>query len=172
MPRARLPAPDPEVPEVPIPDSMPPEQHVVRDETATLALGTSLAARLAAGDIVLMEGALGSGKTTLARGIAAGLGVPPERVHSPTFTLVNHYRGRLPVYHIDLYRIQKPADLLEVGLEELLGTDGVALVEWPERLGSWLPEKAMRVSIQDRGGTRREILIVDGRGGGDQDSVR
>ena len=144
----------------------------MQDESATLALGTSLAARLVPGDVVLMEGALGSGKTTLARGIAAGLGVPPERVHSPTFTLVNHYHGRLPVYHIDLYRIQKPKDLLEVGLEEILGTDGVALVEWPERLGSWLPEKAIRVSIQDRGGNRREIRIVDERSGRDQDSVR
>jgi tRNA threonylcarbamoyladenosine biosynthesis protein TsaE len=118
-----------------------------------------------------MEGTLGSGKTVLARGIAAGLGVEPERVHSPTFTLVNHYRGRLPVYHIDLYRIGKPEDLQELGLEELLGTDGVALVEWPERLGAYLPEKAMRVFIQDRGGSRREIRVVDGRGK-DQDSVR
>jgi tRNA threonylcarbamoyladenosine biosynthesis protein TsaE len=118
-----------------------------------------------------MEGSLGAGKTVLARGIAAGLGVEPERVHSPTFTLVNHYQGRLPVYHIDLYRIQKPSDLLELGLEELLGTDGVALVEWPERLGSYLPEKAMRISINDLGGNRREILVEDRRGG-DQDSVR
>ena len=166
-----MPAWRPAIRRSPIPDSALSQPHVVDDESATLALGASLAAGLAAGDIVLMEGALGSGKTTLARGIAAGLGVPPERVHSPTFTLVNHYRGRLPVYHIDLYRIQKPKDLLEVGLEELLGTDGVALVEWPERLGSWLPRSAIRVSIQDRGGNRREIRIVDGRGG-DQDSVR
>ncbi|HEU5182232.1 MAG TPA: tRNA (adenosine(37)-N6)-threonylcarbamoyltransferase complex ATPase subunit type 1 TsaE [Candidatus Polarisedimenticolia bacterium] len=144
----------------------------MHDESATLALGASLAAHLSAGDVVLMEGALGSGKTALARGIAAGLGVLPEQVHSPTFTLVNHYLGRLPVYHIDLYRIQKPSDLLELGLEELLGTDGVALVEWPERLGSWLPDKVIRVSIQDRGGSLREIRVVDRRAGGNQDSVR
>ena len=98
--------------------------------------------------------------------------MPPERVHSPTFTLVNLYHGRLPVYHVDLYRIGKPADLLELGLEELLGTEGVALVEWPERLGAYLPAKAVRISIQDRGGSRREIRVVDGRGGKDQDSVR
>ncbi len=147
-------------------------QWIAQAEEETEAHGRELAAGLRAGDVVLMEGALGSGKTVLARGIAAGLGVEPERVHSPTFTLVNHYRGRLPVYHIDLYRIQKPSDLLELGLEELLGTDGVALVEWPERLGSWLPERAIRVSIQDRGGSLREIRIEDGREGGNQDSVR
>ena len=98
---------------------------VTKSEAETVRLGRSLAADLRAGDVVLLEGVLGAGKTALSRGIASGLGVPEEEVRSPTFTLVNPYQGRLPVYHVDLYRIDTARDLDELGLEEILGTDGV-----------------------------------------------
>lgn len=134
---------------------------VTKSEAETVRLGRSLAADLRAGDVVLLEGVLGAGKTALSRGIASGLGVPEEEVRSPTFTLVNPYRGRLPVYHVDLYRIEAARDLDELGLEEILGTDGVAIVEWAERLAVWRPPYALVVRIEDRGGSEREIRIED-----------
>ena len=125
--------------------------------------GASLAASLGPGDTVLLSGGLGAGKTAFARGVARGLGVDPLEVRSPTFTLVNIYRGRVPVYHVDLYRIGKEEDLSELGLEEVIGTDGVALVEWPERLGPYLPRTPVWVRIEDRGGRRRGLTMEDRR---------
>jgi tRNA threonylcarbamoyl adenosine modification protein YjeE len=128
-------------------------------EAETFQAGRDLSAGLRAGDTVLLDGDLGTGKTVFARGVAAGLGVDPRSVHSPTFTLVNVYAGRLPVYHIDLFRIEKPEDLRELGLEDVLGTDGVALVEWPGRLGRYRPAGAIHVILRDGGGERREITV-------------
>jgi tRNA threonylcarbamoyladenosine biosynthesis protein TsaE len=128
-------------------------------ESETFQAGRDLSAGLRAGDTVLLDGDLGTGKTVFARGVAAGLGVDPRSVHSPTFTLVNVYAGRLPVYHIDLFRIEKPEDLRELGLEDVIGTDGVALVEWPGRLGRYRPGRAIHVTLRDGGGERREITV-------------
>jgi tRNA threonylcarbamoyladenosine biosynthesis protein TsaE len=136
---------------------------VTRSEDETREAGRALAIGLRPGDTVLLTGHLGMGKTVFARGLAAGLGVPPEEVRSPTFTLVNPYRGRVPVYHVDLYRIEKESDLEELGLEEILGGDGVAVVEWAERLGPWRPRGAVTVRIDDLGGDRRALTIEDGR---------
>jgi len=133
-------------------------------EADTLSFGRKLAADLRAGDVVLLRGDLGAGKTVLARGIAVGLGVPADEVRSPTFTLVNPYQGRLTVYHLDLYRIERPADLDELGLEEILGGEGVAIVEWGERLGAWRPRRHLEVTIADRGGSERSLEVVDARG--------
>ena len=133
-------------------------------EADTFSFGRALASGLRAGDVVLLRGDLGAGKTVLARGIAVGLGVPAEEVRSPTFTLVNPYRGRLPVYHLDLYRIEKAADLDELGLEEILGGDGVAIVEWGERLGAWRPTRCLEIAITDLGGSERSFEIADARG--------
>jgi len=132
-------------------------------EPETRRVGKEFAARLRAGDVVLLEGGLGAGKTVFARGLAEGLGVDPGEVRSPTFTLVNIYSGRMTLYHVDLYRIDKPEDLTELGLEEFLGTDGVAVVEWPEKLGPYLPARAFWVRIRDRGGEKREITFARGR---------
>jgi tRNA threonylcarbamoyladenosine biosynthesis protein TsaE len=131
--------------------------------------GARLAAGLRRGDTVLLEGGLGAGKTVFARGVAQGLGVEPKEVRSPTFTLVNVYAGRLPVYHIDLYRIEKSEELAELGLEEFLGTDGVALVEWGEKLDRRTPKHAVSVRIEDEGGDRRKIVLRDDRNGDGND---
>jgi tRNA threonylcarbamoyladenosine biosynthesis protein TsaE len=132
-------------------------------EDETLRAGRELAGILKAGDIVLLEGALGMGKTCFTRGVAIGLGVSPEEVRSPSYTLINPYRGRLPVHHVDLYRIEKSSDIDELGLEEILESDGVAIVEWAERLGPWRPLRCVAVRIDDLGGNERRITIEDRR---------
>lgn len=138
---------------------------VTRSESETREAGEALARTLRAGDVVLLLGELGMGKTVFARGLAVGLGVDPDEVRSPSFTLVNPYRGRVPVYHVDLYRIEKEAELDELGLEEVLGGDGVAIVEWAERLGPYRPDACVIVRLFDRGGSQRQIAIEDRRGG-------
>ncbi len=111
------------------------KQFETQSPEETLSLGEKIGRHLRAGDIVCLFGDLGAGKTTLTQGIARGLGVPKEEyVRSPTFTLVNQYEGKLPVFHIDLYRIASLHDLEDLGLEETLGTRGVTIVEWAEKL--------------------------------------
>ena len=101
----------------------------------TIQLGVKIGERLQTGDLVLLFGDLGSGKTTLTQGIARGLGVAEkEYVRSPSFTLINEYRGRIPIFHIDLYRIESAPQLESLGLEEILFGEGVSVVEWAEKL--------------------------------------
>lgn len=129
---------------------------VLADEAATDTFGRRLAARLAPGDIVLLSGDLGAGKTALARGILTGLGHAGE-VPSPTFTLVQSYElpgVRLPVWHVDLYRLDDPNEVEELGLDEILA-DGALIIEWPERAGGRWPE-ALHLTLADTGeGSRR-----------------
>jgi tRNA threonylcarbamoyladenosine biosynthesis protein TsaE len=104
-------------------------------EEETRSFGARLAGRLAGGELIGLRGELGAGKTCLVRGLADGLGVPASKVRSPTFTLINEYSGgRLPLYHIDLYRMV-PSDVDRMALREYLYGDGVCVVEWIERLG-------------------------------------
>ena len=114
----------------------------------TFALGKTIGEAAKPGDILLLRGDLGVGKTVLAQGIAAGLGVQGP-VNSPTFTILQEYRdGRLPLYHFDVYRIEEPEEMEEVGFEEYLFGDGVALIEWPERIAELLPEDAVEINIK------------------------
>ena len=121
----------------------------------TRILGERLAEELRAGDVILLEGPLGAGKSELARGVAKGLGVT-ETVTSPSFTILNAYdSGRLPLYHFDWYRLQDPEELYELGLEEYLGGDGVALVEWPGQVPEALPRDFLMIEILPEGENRR-----------------
>lgn len=132
--------------------------HLTRSDDDTHALAHQLATQLGPGDIVLLSGDLGAGKTTFARGIAAGLGIDPDQVTSPTFTLVHEYRGgRLTLYHADLYRLDKAATA-DLGLEELGVSDGVLAIEWPERLMHALPG-ALHVHLELVDETTRRITI-------------
>ncbi|HEV2568056.1 tRNA (adenosine(37)-N6)-threonylcarbamoyltransferase complex ATPase subunit type 1 TsaE [Sphingomonas sp.] len=127
------------------------------DEAATLRLGATLAGRVRAGDVITLSGGLGAGKTTLARGLLAALGLPGE-APSPTFAIVQTYappETRLPVAHIDLYRLNEPEEAEELGLDELR-RDHLLLVEWPERLGASWWENALRLRFEEapQGGRR------------------
>jgi tRNA threonylcarbamoyladenosine biosynthesis protein TsaE len=111
------------------------------------------------GDVVLLVGDLGAGKTAFVRGLAEGLGVDPDEVSSPTFTLVQEYRGgRLPLFHVDLYRLNDPREIDDLGLDEI-ADDGVLAVEWAERLPQ-APQKAVRVAIEHAGETERRLVIT------------
>ncbi len=134
-------------------------------EAATAALAASLAKRARKGDIIGLEGELGTGKTTFARAFIRARGNGDEEVPSPTFTLVQVYDEREPaVWHFDLYRIEKPEEAFELGIEEAF-LDGISLIEWPERLGALLPRRRLllRLFYGDRSESRRAELVADPR---------
>ncbi len=132
----------------------------------TFDLGRSLGRSLHGGELILLEGDLGLGKTTFTKGLAAGIGIDPDTVSSPSFTLVHEYRdGRLPMFHVDLYRLEQPDDEMgTLGIEEILAAGGVVVVEWGERLPPYLRRGALRVKLHDLGeGSRRIEIIAEGR---------
>lgn len=136
------------------------EAFTTRSVRATLELGRKLAQRLAKGDCVALVGDLGAGKTQLVRGIALGMGLAdPRLVSSPTFVLVQEYSGRVPLYHIDLYRMANvEQELLQLGLREMLH-NGVVLVEWADRAGDILPRPRWQVTITHTGLRSRRFQI-------------
>lgn len=128
----------------------------------TLKLGIRFGKNLAGGEILLLRGPLGAGKTVFVKGIAAALGTPPDEVTSPSFTLVNPYAGRLPLYHIDLYRLDEGvASAYAVDLDELLTNErAVIVIEWAERLGRYpLPPNAWTITISGDGDDPRTVAI-------------
>jgi tRNA threonylcarbamoyladenosine biosynthesis protein TsaE len=127
-------------------------------EDDTAAVGRGLAATLSAGDVLLLYGDLGAGKTAFVRGLADGLGVLPDEVSSPTFTLIQEYRGgRLPLFHVDLYRIDDVREFDELGLDEI-AEDGVLAIEWAERLPH-PPPHSVRISIEHAGDSERRVRV-------------
>jgi tRNA threonylcarbamoyladenosine biosynthesis protein TsaE len=131
----------------------------------TEAAGEALARTLRAGDVVALTGELGAGKTCFVQGLVRGLGAS-ARATSPTFVLVNEYRGRVAIHHVDAYRTQGLGELLDLGLPDLLGGGGVTVVEWAEKLGPLLPGDAVRVEIHGVGDEPRTITIDDRRARG------
>ena len=135
----------------------------VRSSSAdeTIALGERIGRAAAAGDLVCLWGDLGAGKTQVAKGIARGLGIA-DTVTSPTFILMNEYRGRLPLFHVDLYRLADAADALAGGVVDDRQSDGLTVVEWPERMGDVLPRGRLDVRIAGSGDEPREIEVAAG----------
>jgi tRNA threonylcarbamoyladenosine biosynthesis protein TsaE len=134
------------------------ETFASRSPEDTQAIGERLGARLEAGDVVACIGELGTGKTCFLQGLARGLGVQAD-VTSPTFVLINQYRGRLPVYHVDAYRTESLTELVDQGVEELFHGDGVVVVEWADKLLPLLPPHAITVTITGLGDEPRQIVI-------------
>jgi tRNA threonylcarbamoyladenosine biosynthesis protein TsaE len=135
------------------------------DESATGGLAASIAARVRKGDVIALSGPLGSGKTSFARAFIRARGLDSVEVPSPTFMLVEVYDGEPgpPVWHFDLYRIESPDELRELGLEEALA-EGVSLIEWPERLGAFLPAERLDLALAMGKSDGARIATLSGSG--------
>jgi tRNA threonylcarbamoyladenosine biosynthesis protein TsaE len=132
-------------------------------EVATSTLGEKLGATLRPGDVVLLYGDLGAGKTAFVRGLARGIGANPDEVTSPTFTIVQEYAGpSATLYHVDLYRLEGP-EIDDLGLEDLVTGDGIVAIEWAERW-SGRPDDAIEVRLEDAGDERRRVTISGSMG--------
>ena len=133
------------------------EEILTQGEDETGNVGELLARTLRPGDVVLLYGELGAGKTAFVRGLARGLGAKPDDVSSPTFTLIQEYAGRLPLYHVDLYRLE-PREIPDLGLDDLVLDAGVVAIEWADRWPD-RPRAAVEVTIEHRGGDARALRI-------------
>jgi tRNA threonylcarbamoyladenosine biosynthesis protein TsaE len=125
----------------------------------TIVAGKEFVSELKPGDVVCLYGELGAGKTHFVKGMAAGLGIDQDEVHSPTFTLIHEYLGDLPLYHFDCYRMESPQEALEIGVEEYFYGDGICVIEWPERIETLIPPEAIRVSILAPDKNTRKFVI-------------
>ena len=125
----------------------------------TIKIGRGFSRVLRDGDCIILTGPLGAGKTCFIRGLAEGLGIDPAAVKSPSFTLVNEYYGRLPLYHFDLYRINSPTELYQIGWDDYLLRSGIVVVEWGEKAEELLPKERIEIKINILSETQREIKI-------------
>ncbi len=135
-------------------------QHLSRNEEETMNLAGRMAAFLKAGDILCLIGELGSGKTVFTKGLARGLRIAPRKVHSPTFILMNMYEGLIPLYHFDLYRLDEENELALIGYEEFFYGEGVAVIEWADKLKSLRPKRFLEVRIRSRKAQERLFTFV------------
>lgn len=127
----------------------------------TQELGESLGEVLESGDVVCLFGDLGAGKTSIAQGIAWGVGFPPEDyISSPTFTLINEYVGRYPIYHMDFYRLQTAEEVWDMGIEEYLFGQGIVIIEWADRVDGYLPQERLEVWLRRVNIMQREITVT------------
>lgn len=139
-------------------------EYISNSPAETEALGEALAARLTAGTVVAFTGDLGAGKTAFTRGLARGLGVP-DRVTSPTFTIVNEYEGgRLPLFHFDMYRLGSADDLFDIGWEDFLRRGGICAVEWSETVQEALDADTIYVDIRRGAEDNQRVLTIRGPG--------
>ena len=133
-------------------------------EGDTRAIARALGAVLVPGDVVALTGDLGAGKTVFCKGLGEALGIPPDRVVSPSFTIVTEHAGRMPFRHVDVYRLSSVREAEDIGLEESLRGDGVCVVEWAEKIGILLPNDRIQVTFlfSEEGGDRRRLLVSAG----------
>jgi tRNA threonylcarbamoyladenosine biosynthesis protein TsaE len=137
-------------------------EYSAHDEGDTEALGTALGKALAGGGVVALVGTLGAGKTRLVQSIAVALGADRRLVNSPTFILIQEYEGTLPIYHCDTYRLRNVEEFLDLGIDEILQSDGVCLIEWADRVAEVLPPDHLRIEIDVTGVSSRGFRIEAG----------
>jgi tRNA threonylcarbamoyladenosine biosynthesis protein TsaE len=130
---------------------------LMNNENETIQLGEKLAKHLAPGDVITLDGDLGAGKTTFSKGLAKGLGVK-RTVNSPTYTIVKEYRGRMPFYHMDVYRLEGQDE--DIGFEEYFNGEGVSVVEWSQFIKDFLPEERLEIFIKKVDETKREFQLI------------
>ncbi len=135
-----------------------PQVFATANEAETEALGSRLSALFRAGDVIALHGDLGAGKTCLVRGMVAGLG-GRDTVNSPTFTLINQYQGRLPIYHVDLYRLEGLLEMEDLDLEDYFFGSGICMVEWAQKISRLLPPSYWSISLNIKSSTDRSITV-------------
>ncbi len=125
----------------------------------TMEIGTRIGSFLQKGDVIALEGTLAAGKTTLTRGIARALAID-EPVTSPTFTLISEYYGKLPLYHMDVYRLDSIDEFLDLGVEDMLYGDGICIIEWSEKISETLPDSTITISISIPDTTDQRVITI------------
>lgn len=131
-----------------------------RDET--IAIGVQIGSGLKPGAIICLQGDLAAGKTTFVKGLAKGFGgYNEEEINSPTFVYLNIYEGQKPVYHFDLYRLNDPDEFIHMGFDEYLFSEGICCIEWPERIGKYLPENCVYIELMPLGEATRKIKVYE-----------
>lgn len=134
-------------------------RRLTKSPAETDRLGRAIGRSARGGDVVALYGELGSGKTALVRGLAAGLGAPPQAVSSPTFVLIHEYHGRLRLAHADLYRIESATELPHIGLSDYEDGRTVLAIEWADKAGKELPDDRLDIHLRHQGPTTREIVL-------------
>lgn len=127
----------------------------------TIQAGYDFAQQLQRGDVLCLDGDLGAGKTHFVKGVASFFGISPEKVSSPTYTLIHEYSGTIPIYHFDCYRLKSEQEALEIGTEEYFYGDGISVVEWPKKIKELLPEEAIWIKISHISGAKRKIELQE-----------
>jgi len=134
-----------------------------KSKDETMALGEQLGKHLRPGDVIALFGDLGAGKTTLTKGIAAGMNLPAD-VHSPTFTLIHEHPGPVPLYHVDLYRLSTEEEVERIGIDEYIYGDGVTVIEWADRMRSLLPSDRLDIEIRFEAKPALESRVTETEG--------
>lgn len=129
-------------------------------EAETAEFGLLLAKQLRTGDVIALAGPLGARKTRLVQAIALGLDVPSQLVNSPTFVLIQEYPGRIPLRHCDVYRLKSAAEFADLGLDEFFASDGIALIEWADRVVEYLPEDRLEIRLEPTGLMSRQATLI------------
>jgi tRNA threonylcarbamoyladenosine biosynthesis protein TsaE len=136
------------------------ETFISHSADQTIEFGRRFGRKLHGGNVIGLRGDLGAGKTTMVKGIAEAFGIEQHRVHSPTFSLIHEYEGRLPIYHMDFYRLGDVNEAIEIGTEEYLYGDGICVIEWAEKIRAILPSQIIRITLENRGSKLRQINIT------------
>jgi len=137
------------------------KQVVSSSEQETMDIARDFGEKVEPGAVIGLYGDLGAGKTHFVKGFVRAFGIEPDRVNSPTFTIINEYPGKIPVYHFDCYRLKNPQEALEIGAEEYFFGDGVCIIEWPERIDSILPDFVQSIFITSEGPNKRTIIFQE-----------